>query len=87
MFNNSNELGKLKHTTNYTCDECGRGKLQLRCRDIEDKVSEYLYCPICGFEKRPEKSKAEGIWKKQVHTKDTIVEEVKSKNSYVKNRK
>ena len=79
-LNNPEEsLGRLKHTTKETCEDCLKSKLQLRARNSEGKEVEYLYCPRCGFEKRPRKSKADGIWKKKVSKKDeVIVEDVKS---------
>lgn len=60
MFDNKNaiNLGRLKHTTNESCPDCGR-KLQLRIRErLTDYVefkrvdeTEYLCCPNCGYER------------------------------------
>lgn len=67
MFTVTEEnLGRLKHTTDETCDDCHRGKLQLRVRKDDGKDIEYLYCPKCFFEKEPNKSKLQGIFKKQL---------------------
>lgn len=66
VFENSNNLGRLKHTTKDDCPDCHLGKLQLRIRDDEGKESEYLYCPKCDYEGRPKKSKTDGIWKKRL---------------------
>lgn len=78
MSNNSDCLGRLKHTTKEDCGECGESKLQLRVRAVGGIEYEYLYCPKCEFEKKPEKSKLQGIWKKQISKGGEVVEDVKS---------
>lgn len=72
MFDSQN-LGKLKHTTKNNCPDCEEAKLQLRVRVSDDGMdSEYLFCPKCEYEGRPEKSKTEGIWKKQIVIREAV---------------
>lgn len=64
-------LGRLKHTTNETCPDCRKSKLQLRAIErpidyIDHVVSDeqdILYCPSCEYER---KVKPEGKKRRKV---------------------
>lgn len=57
-------LGKLKHSTNKRCPECGN-ILQIRSREIPSFIDgipinlceEYLFCPKCFYEIEIEQKK------------------------------
>ena len=73
MFDATENLGRLKHTTKDNCPDCNQSKIQLRVRVSDGGVDEeYLYCPKCDYEARPKKSKTEGIWKKQIVAREAV---------------
>jgi ssDNA-binding Zn-finger/Zn-ribbon topoisomerase 1 len=94
MFNKNDEievvenLGRLKHTTKETCEDCGKAKMQLRVRTVENADVEYLYCPKCGFEKTNGRIKLVEIHKKNakeiLNFEDKIAkaQELKRKNRF-----
>lgn len=92
MFNSDTSvienLGRLKHTTKETCEDCEKSKLQLRVRNVESADVEYLYCPNCGFEKYKDRVKLVDIYKKQAKEisefEDKVAkkQELKNKNNY-----
>ncbi len=81
-------LGRLKHTTKETCEDCGKSKMQLRVRTIETAEVEYLYCPKCGFEKQNGRIKIVDILKKnakeisQFEDKVAKAQELRNKSRY-----
>lgn len=82
LTNETLNLGRLKHTTKDDCENCREAKLQLRVRTTADgKDLEYLYCPKCEFEKKPRKSKADGIWKKQIQEVEYVETFIQSRGN------
>ncbi len=88
MSTEEDNLGRLKHTTKETCEDCGKAKMQLRVRIVETADVEYLYCPKCGFEKQNGRIKITDILKKQARDlmkfedKVAKAQELKNKSKY-----
>jgi len=83
-----NDLGRLKHTTKETCEDCGKSKMQLRARKVETVEVEYLYCPKCQYEKSNGRVKVVELLKKQseqvlkFEEKVVKAQELKNKSRY-----
>jgi ssDNA-binding Zn-finger/Zn-ribbon topoisomerase 1 len=79
MFNkdaSDDSLGKLKHTTKENCEECGKAKLQLRERIMENAEVQYHYCPKCGFERLAKNFKLVDAYKRQAKVTTKFEEKV-----------